>query len=150
MVDCAGKPPNHGGWVSGMQILDTNGRKARVRPRPHQPVPSQYRMQWGHRSKVRGYGLVVERGEILRFLPGLFWGKCPTRMTHHPNGQSWDRATRCMPWGIGREKPHYSRKRCHDKLTNKIVLFVWWWGVAHKRSSGGWQVHPEQTKVVKG
>ena len=150
MADCAGKPSDHGGWVSSRQILDTNGRKAYARPKPHQLVPSQYRTQWGHGSKVRGHGLVVGRGEILRFLLGFFWGKCPIRMTHHPNGQSWAGITRCMPWGTGREKPHGSRKRCHNRLTNKIVLLVWWWGVAHKRSSGGWQVHPDQTKVVRG
>ena len=147
MANCAGKPSDHGGWVSGRQILDIYGRKARARPRPHQPVPSQYRIQWGHGSKVRG----GERGKpILRFLPVLFWGKCPARMTHHPNGQSWAGATRCMPWGIGGEKSHRSKKRCHDKLTNKIVIFVWWWAVGHRQSSGGRQVHQDQIKVVKG
>ena len=25
---------------------------------------------------------------FLRFLLGLFWGKCPARMTYHPNGYS--------------------------------------------------------------
>ena len=34
--------------------------------------------------------------------------------------------------------------------TNKIPFFVWWWGVAHKRTSGGRQVHLHQTKTVKG
>ena len=35
MAGCAGKPPDHGGQKSNKQILDTYGRKARTRPRPH-------------------------------------------------------------------------------------------------------------------
>ena len=45
-------------------------------------------------SEVRGHGLVVGRGEkpILRFLLGLFWGKCSARMAYHPKeaNLSWD------------------------------------------------------------
>ena len=32
----------------------------------------------------------------------------------------------------------------------KYFSFVWRWGVAHRRTSGGRQVHPDQTKVVEG
>ena len=43
-------------------------------------------------SWVRGKRVWFDGGEkgrsILRFLLGLFWQKCPTGMTHHPNGQS--------------------------------------------------------------
>ena len=34
---------NHSKRMNSRQILDIHGRKARVRPRPHQPVLSQYR-----------------------------------------------------------------------------------------------------------
>ena len=53
--------------MSGRQILDKHEGKARVRPRHHQPVPSQYGTWWGHESEVKGYGLVVERGEKAYF-----------------------------------------------------------------------------------
>ena len=77
---------NHGKCMSSRQILDICGRKARVRPRLHQSVPSQYRTRWDHGSEVRGHGLVVGRGEkpILRFLVGLFWEKYPVEMAYHP------------------------------------------------------------------
>ena len=44
------------------------------------------------RSCVRGKRAWFGGGErgrpILRFLPGLIWGKCPVEMTHHPNRQN--------------------------------------------------------------
>ena len=46
--------------------MDKFERKARARPRRHQPVPSQYRTWWGLETEVRGKwgcGLVVGRGE---------------------------------------------------------------------------------------
>ena len=49
--------------MSGRQILDIYEGKACVRPRHHQPVPSQYGTWWGFGSKVKGYGLVVGKGE---------------------------------------------------------------------------------------
>ena len=54
---------NHGKRMSSRQILDICGRKARTRPIPHQPIPSQYRTRWDHGSEVRGHGLVVGRGK---------------------------------------------------------------------------------------
>ena len=77
---------NHGKRMSSRQILDIHGRKAHARPRSHKTVPSQYKTRYGHGSEVRGHGLVVGREErpISRFLLGLFWGKCPARMTYHP------------------------------------------------------------------
>ena len=54
--------------MSDRQILDIHEGKARVRPRHHQPVPSQYRSWWGHGSEVKGYGLVVGRGEKTYFV----------------------------------------------------------------------------------
>ena len=43
MAGNAGKPPGHDRRMGSRQILDTYGKKARVRPRHHQPVPSQYK-----------------------------------------------------------------------------------------------------------
>ena len=66
--------------------LDIHERKAHARPRSHQPIHSTMR------SWVRGKSAWFSGGErerpILRFLSRLFWGKCPAKMTHHPNGQS--------------------------------------------------------------
>ena len=53
--------------MSSKQILDIYEGKARVRPRHHQPVPSQYGTWWGHGSEVRGYDLVVGIGEKAYF-----------------------------------------------------------------------------------
>ena len=38
-----------------------------MKPGHHQPVPNQYGTWWGHGSEVRGYGLVVGRGEETYF-----------------------------------------------------------------------------------
>ena len=76
--------------------------KAQTSPACTQPIQETVR-SWvkGKRAWFGG----GERGKpILGFLLGLFWGKCPARMTYYPNGQSWARATRCTPWGIGIEK----------------------------------------------
>ena len=43
MASYTEKPLDHGRQMGSKQILDTYGRKARARPRHHQPVPSQYR-----------------------------------------------------------------------------------------------------------
>ena len=53
--------------MSSKQILDIREGKARVKPRHHQLVPSQYGTWWGHGSEVRRYGLVVGRGEETYF-----------------------------------------------------------------------------------
>ena len=67
MADRVSKPPGRGKRMSDRQILDIHEGKARVKPKHHQTVPSQYRTWWGHRSEVRGYGLVVGRGEKTYF-----------------------------------------------------------------------------------
>ena len=69
--------------------MDISKRKARAKPRRHQPVPNQYRMWWGHGLEVRGKGdLVWWWGEgkrlILRLLPKPFWEVRLARMTNHP------------------------------------------------------------------
>ena len=54
--------------------MDKFEREARARPRRHQPVPSQYRIWWGHGPEVRGKGecgLVVGRGDRIYFRPLL-------------------------------------------------------------------------------
>ena len=50
--------------------MDISERKAHVRLRHHQPMPSQYGTWWGHGPEIRGkreYGLVVGRGENAYF-----------------------------------------------------------------------------------
>ena len=42
-AECADKSLDHGGRMSSKQILDIHGSEARVRPRHHRPVPSQYK-----------------------------------------------------------------------------------------------------------
>ena len=50
------------------------------------PANTGYGEVTGQRKEGFGDG---ERGKpILRFLLGLFWGKCPVGMTYHPKGQS--------------------------------------------------------------
>ena len=51
-----------------------------------------------------------------------------------------DRERKCIHTVAGRG--------CYNRLTNKIVIFVWLWAVAHR--CGGRQVHPNQIKAVKG
>ena len=48
--------------------------------------PNQYGTWWGHGSEVRGYGLVVGRGEKTYFAAPakLFWEVRPVGMTDHP------------------------------------------------------------------
>ena len=53
--------------MSGRQILDIHEGKECVKPRHHQLVPSQYGTWWDHGLEVRGYGLVVGRGEKTYF-----------------------------------------------------------------------------------
>ena len=53
--------------MSDRQILDIHEGKARVKPRHHQPVSSPYGTWWSHGSEVKGYGLVVGRGEMTYF-----------------------------------------------------------------------------------
>ena len=72
--------------MSSRQILDIYGRKARARPRLHQPIQDMVR-SWVRGKRVWFGG--GERGKlILGFLLWLFWGKCLAGMTYHPNGQS--------------------------------------------------------------
>ena len=53
--------------------MDKFEREARVRPGRHQPVPSQYRIWWGHGPEVSGKGGVWfgggERGKDLFTAP---------------------------------------------------------------------------------
>ena len=67
------KPPGHGRRMSSRQILDIHEGRAHMKPIHHQPVPSEYGTWWGHGSEVRGYGLVVRKGEET-----YFCGSCPS------------------------------------------------------------------------
>ena len=86
--------------MSGRQILDIREGKARVKPMHHQLVPSQYRTWWGHGLEVKGYGLVVGRGEETYFttpaqtlLGGMScWDDKPPKRCKVEGG-----TVRCMP-----------------------------------------------------
>ena len=39
-----------------------------MKPKHHQSVPRQYETWWGHESEVKGYGLMVGRGEEIYFV----------------------------------------------------------------------------------
>ena len=139
-VGCPDKSPDHGRCVSSRQISNIHGSEARARSRHHQPVPSQYRRWWGYGSKVRGHGLVVGRGE------NLFWDSCfgffgryillGWHTTQRKHG--WARTTRCMPWGIGRdrerESTHIVTRRVNKQ--NSILCLV---SRPAQVSGGGWQ-----------
>ena len=109
MADRASKPPGCGKHMSGRQILDIHEGKARVRPKYHQPVSSQYGTWWGHGSEVRGYGLVVGKGEKTYFavstqalLGGMScWDEKPPKRGKVERG-----TVRCMPRGIERENTY--------------------------------------------
>ena len=61
-------------------------RKVQTSPTCTQPIQDAVRLWVRDKRAWFGDG---ERGKpILRFLLGLFWGKCPAGMTHHPNKQS--------------------------------------------------------------
>ena len=72
--------------MNGRQILDIREGRARVKPRHHQPVPSQYGTWWGYGLEVRGMVWWWGEGKraILRLLPKHFWEVRPAGMTDHP------------------------------------------------------------------
>ena len=80
-----------------------------MKPRHHQSVPSQYEIWWGHGSEVRGYGLVVGRGEETYFVAPAqallggtsCWDDRPTK-----RGKAEGGTVRCMPLGIKRENAY--------------------------------------------
>ena len=108
--------------------MDISERKARARPRHHQPVPSQYRMWWGHGPEVRGKGgMVWWWGEgkrfILQLLPKPFWEVRPVGMTDHPKeaslrGNHWMHALK-----VERESIYtVAGKKCYGGLRNETNL----------------------------
>ena len=94
--------------------MDISERKARARPKHHQPVPSQYGTWWGHRPEVRGKGGMIwwwgeGKRPILLLLPKPFWEVRPAGMTDHLKkaslrGNRWVHALRVererafIPW----------------------------------------------------
>ena len=108
--------------------MDISERKARARPRHHQPVPSQYRTWWGHGLEVRGKGGMVwwwgeGKRSILQLLPKLFWEVRPAGMTDHPKeaslrGNHWVHALR-----VERESIYtVAGKKCYGRLRNETNL----------------------------
>ena len=138
-------------WAAG-RLLDKFEREARARPRCHQPVPSQYRTWWGHRPEVRGKGgcgLVVGRGEkiysrllLKSFLGGTScWDDRPSKRGNL-RGNRWVHALRVRREGInivaGKATTHRGIKQV--RLCQARVCVT----------QCGRQVHPDQTKAVKG
>ena len=70
MAECIDEPPDHSKCMSSKQALDVHKTGARVRPKHHRPVPSQYRSYGSWVRGKRGHGLAVGRKE------SLFWGSC--------------------------------------------------------------------------
>ena len=138
-------------WTSEPQtdfghIWKKGTRKAQASPACTQPIQDAVR-SWVRCKRVWFGGR--ERGKlILRFLPGLFCGKCPTEMTHHPNEKNWVGAIRCMPWKIGREKTPTPKQEGLPRQTNKqnsplcLVMgsdtqTVQWWSTSTPRPDKG-------------
>ena len=132
--------------------MDKFEREARARPRRHQPVPSQYRTWWGHGPEVRGKGgcgLVVGRGEkiysrlLLKSLLGgtSYWDDRPPKRGNL-RGNRWVHALR-----VGREWINIvAGKATTHRGTKQVRLYLARVCVAQC----GRQVHPDQTKAVKG
>ena len=155
---CVDKPPGHGGCMSSRQILDIYGSEAHARSRHHQLVPSQYRRWWGYGSKVRGHGLAVGRGGNLFWgsYSGSFGGNVLLGQHTTQRKQGWAAITRCMPWGIGRERESTHTVARQVNKQNSILCLV---SRPAQVSGGGWAIdnlvsgrqgHPGQKKVVKG
>ena len=132
--------------------MDKFEREARARPRRHQPIPRQYRTWWGHGPKVRGKGgcgLVVGRGEkiysrlLLKSLLGgtSCWDDRPPKRGNL-RGNRWVHALRVGREGInivaGKATTHRRKKRVCLCLARVCV------------AQCGRQIHPDQTKAVKG
>ena len=132
--------------------MDKFEREARARPRRHRPVPSQYRTWWGHGPEVRGKGgcgLVVGRGEkiysrlLLKSLLGgtSSWDDRPPKRGNL-RGNRLVHALRVRREGInimaGKATTHRGTKRVRLCLARVCVVQC------------GRQVHPDQTKAVKG
>ena len=133
--------------------MDKFEREARARPRRHQPVPSQYRTWWGHRPEVRGKGgcgLVVGRGEKIysQLLPKPLLGGTSCWNDRPPKrgnlrGNRWVHALRVEREGINIVA---GRKVTTCRGIKQVRLCLARVGVAQC----GRQVHPDQTKAVKG
>ena len=133
--------------------MDKFEREARARPRRHQPVPSQYRTWWGQGLEVRGKGgcgLVGGRGEKIysRLLPKPLLGgtscwddRPPKRGNLRRN--RWVHALRVEREGINIVAGRNATTHRGIKQVRLCLVRV---GVAQC----GRQVHPDQTKSVKG
>ena len=65
VAKCTNEPPDHGKRMSSRQTLDVHRTRAGVRPKHHQPVPSQYKNGESWVRGKRGYGLAMGRRESL-------------------------------------------------------------------------------------
>ena len=125
MAGNAGKPPGHDRWMGNRQILDTYGKKARARPRHHQPVPSQYRAWWGRGSEIQRVWFGGGEREKIYFEVSVYAlsRKCPVGMAYYLKKASWVGTIRCMPWGIGRKKwPRPWQERVPRQTSKQNIL----------------------------
>ena len=87
MADCADQPRQTHEQRANFGCTWKRGTcKAQTSPAYTQPIQNTVR-SWVRGKRVWFGG--EERGKpILRFLLGLFWGKCLAGMTYHLNGQN--------------------------------------------------------------
>ena len=150
-ANCASQP-----WQTHKQQADfghtwkKGTRKAQTSPDCTQPIQDMVRSQV--RGKRAWFGSWRGERPILRFLLGLFWGKCPVGMTYHPKEVklSWNLQVHAMRYREREGTQTIAGKGATADKQTKQFSFVWQWGMAHKRTSGGRQVHPDQKKIVEG
>ena len=71
-----------------------------MKPKHHQSIPSQYETLWGHESEVKGYGLMVGRGEEIYFMvptQALLGGTSCWDGSPPKRGKVEGGIVRCMP-----------------------------------------------------
>ena len=133
--------------------MDKSESKACARPRHHQPVPSPSRTWWGHGLEVRGkggYGLVVGRGEkiYLRLLPKLLLGGTSCWDDRPPKRGNL-RGNRCVH-ALRMERERINIVAGRNATTHRGIKQVRLCLVRVGVAQCGRQVHPDQTKAVKG
>ena len=131
--------------------MDKSEREACARPRHYQPVPSQYRTWWGHRSEVRDKGGMVwwwgeGKRSILRFLPKPFWEVRPVGMIDHPKeaslrGNRWVHALRVERESIntvtGRNVTVYRGIKQTCLCLARVDVAQSWWSTSTPRLDKG-------------
>ena len=119
--------------MNARKEMDSYESGARTRLKHHLPITSQYR---GGGSRVwgkRGCGLAVgRRGEPIWGSHSNFFGRNILLGWHTTQKrQTWVGITRCMLYGLVREKPSpYPDESSREVENNTKTTFVWEWGMA--------------------